>query len=180
MKRKYLHFILLMLIISGGLALQSHAGPGEAEWKVWKGKLNINKASQADFAMLDGIGKITAHRIVAYRDRMGGFKSISQLKEVRGMSEKKIKNHEENLTLFDESDLKVLIDINRAPVNVLEALPGISKKEAIAIAEYRERNEGFEKIEDLLLVNGISIKSYDELLNYVTLIPLETDSAKLP
>ncbi len=150
------------------LSASSLARTGQAFWKVWEGKLNINQASEADFTQLDGIGKVTAHRIVEYRTRMDGFKSIMQLKEVKGVSNERLNRLRDNLTLFDASDLKVLVDINLAPARVFISLPGISKKLAEAIVEYRERNEGFEEVEELLFIQGISKPKFEELKSFVT------------
>ena len=166
-------FLLISLFI-----LPEHSEATQAGWKVWEGKLNINEASEAEFTMLEGIGKVTSHRIVEYRKRMGGFKSMAQLKEVKGISQNKFKKLEQHLTLFEKSDLKVLVDINRAPVSALQALPGISKKTAISITEYRERNEGFKEVEEILLVPGIKRAKFEELKNFIAAVELEIMETK--
>ena len=45
-------------------------------------KLDINTASAEDFEALPGIGKTLSKRIVKYRNSLGGFASIDQLKRV--------------------------------------------------------------------------------------------------
>ena len=50
-------------------------------------KIDINRATAEQFEALPYIGKITAERIVAYRDRAGGFQSLEQLKDVPGIGE---------------------------------------------------------------------------------------------
>jgi competence ComEA-like helix-hairpin-helix protein len=123
--------------------------------------------------MLEGIGKVTAHRIVEYREKAGGFKSLAQLKDVKGLSGKKFAKLENNLTLFKKSDLKVLVDINSAPLSALRVLPRISKKLAMSIIDYRERNRGFKVLEDLLKIEGVGMGKFKELQNFVTVRPFK-------
>jgi comEA protein len=52
-------------------------------------KININTALAADIALLPGIGSVIAERIIEYRDTHGSFKSIEELKKVKGIGEKK-------------------------------------------------------------------------------------------
>lgn len=47
----------------------------------------INRASLEDFMSVDGIGKVKAGDIIAFREAIGGFKRAEQLKEVSGISD---------------------------------------------------------------------------------------------
>jgi competence ComEA-like helix-hairpin-helix protein len=49
-------------------------------------KININSASVEDLEKIKGIGKTIALRIVEYRYQNGGFASIDDLKNVKGVS----------------------------------------------------------------------------------------------
>jgi len=51
-------------------------------------KIDINKATEEDLIALPGIGIKTARAIVAYRETIGGYKSLEQLQLVRGVGEK--------------------------------------------------------------------------------------------
>lgn len=51
-------------------------------------KLNINTATKEELMTLDGIGAAYAERILAKRETLGGFKTLEQLKEVKGIGEK--------------------------------------------------------------------------------------------
>lgn len=52
-------------------------------------RVNINTASTAELTALPGIGEVLAQRIVDYRERVGGFESVEQLKEVSGIGDAK-------------------------------------------------------------------------------------------
>jgi competence protein ComEA len=52
--------------------------------------VHLNSATEADLVQLPGIGPALAKRIIEYRRQIGGFKSVEQLLEVRGIGEKKL------------------------------------------------------------------------------------------
>ena len=54
--------------------------------------LDINRASMEDFCLIPGIGESLAREIVIYRERRKGFRSIEELKNVKGIGETKWKN----------------------------------------------------------------------------------------
>ena len=63
------------------------------------GKLNINSATAEQFMALKGIGKKKADAIIAWRTEHGGFKSLEELAEVNGISERFVSEHQAELTL---------------------------------------------------------------------------------
>lgn len=52
--------------------------------------LDLNTATAAQLETLPGIGPVLAGRILAYRAEIGGFSSVEQLQEVRGIGAKKL------------------------------------------------------------------------------------------
>ncbi len=61
-----------------------------------------------------------------------------------------------------------LVNLNTASQAQLEGLDGIGPVRARAIIDYREANGGFERIEDLLLVDGIGTGTLSALRSFVT------------
>ena len=52
--------------------------------------VDLNKATQAQLEVLPGVGPKMAERIIAYRTENGGFKSLDELDEVKGIGEKRM------------------------------------------------------------------------------------------
>jgi comEA protein len=74
----------LVLLTAFGLAL---AEPGFAETDSPKlvGTVNINTATPEQLQLLPGIGESRANAVVAIRKQRGGFKSVEELTEVKGI-----------------------------------------------------------------------------------------------
>ncbi|WP_194745840.1 helix-hairpin-helix domain-containing protein [Staphylococcus chromogenes] len=53
-----------------------------------KQPINLNLAQESDLIEVPGIGPSKAQSIIAYRDEKGGFKSVEDLKEIKGIGEK--------------------------------------------------------------------------------------------
>ncbi len=51
--------------------------------------LNINTATAGEFEGLPGIGPVFATKIVSYREKIGGYGSIEELKDIKGIGGKK-------------------------------------------------------------------------------------------
>ena len=62
-----------------------------------------------------------------------------------------------------------VININTATAEQLDALPGVGAKLAARIVDYRQKNGGFKKVEDLMNVQGIGEKNFLKLKPLITI-----------
>ena len=60
------------------------------------------------------------------------------------------------------------VNINTANVAELERLPGIGRKTAESIVEFREQNGPFRRVEHLMQIRGISEARFLELRPYIS------------
>lgn len=54
--------------------------------------LDLNRISMEDLCLIPGIGESLAREMITYRKRRRGFRSVEDLKNVRGIGEKKYQN----------------------------------------------------------------------------------------
>lgn len=67
-----------------------------------------------------------------------------------------------------ESSFQAPLNINTATEQELCSLPGIGEKLAERIIACRDENGPFSSIEEIMSVEGIGAKTYEELKNYIT------------
>jgi competence protein ComEA len=72
--------------------IAASSGPGKtssAGGKQERAKLDLNQASVQEFEELPGIGPVLAERIVDYRKSRKTFRTVDDLREVKGIGQKK-------------------------------------------------------------------------------------------
>ena len=78
---------------TGAAAGATAAGPG-----VEGAKISLGSATADQIEELDGIGPTLAEKIVEYRTKRGGFRSLDQLRQVDGIGEKRLEALKKGLT----------------------------------------------------------------------------------
>ncbi len=61
--------------------------------------VSLNKADAAQLEAVKGIGPSLAQRIIAYRTERGGFKTLEEIKEVKGIGQVKYEKIKDQITL---------------------------------------------------------------------------------
>jgi competence protein ComEA len=114
-----------------------------------------------------GIGEGFARRIIAFRDKLGGFLYKEQLKEVYGLPDSTYQNLLPHITI--NTALVKKIPINTATEATLAAHPYIDKKMATNIIKLKKDLGTFQKIEDLRMIPLINEEKYRKIAPYLSL-----------
>src|SRR4051812_30904556 len=61
--------------------------------------VNLNSASKDELIALPGIGPAKAQAIIDYRTQHGGFKTLDELKDVKGIGARRVEKLKPELTL---------------------------------------------------------------------------------
>lgn len=76
---------MLALLVATGLAL---GGPALAAGETaLVGTVNVNTATSEQLQLLPGIGEARARDLIALRKKRGGFKSVEELTQVKGIGD---------------------------------------------------------------------------------------------
>lgn len=83
-------------------ALLGGAAPAGA---VAEGVVNVNTATAEELARLPGVGESKARAILEYRKERGAFKSVEQLREVKGIGDAALERMRPHLVLEGKTTL---------------------------------------------------------------------------
>lgn len=127
--------------------------------------IDVNSADSSILESLAGIGPTLAGRIIKYRNKLGGFYKIEQLKEVWGLTDSVLNKVKEQVIISD----KVLkINVNTADFLELKSHPYIGYKLANTIINYRNQHGIFKSLEDIQKIILIDEKTFNRLISYLT------------
>lgn len=133
-----------------------HKSKKENKQKLELGQtIDINSASASTLTRIPGIGDVFAERIIEYRNSLGGFASLEQLYEIKGITVNKFSKVLPYLVLQKKHKL---IRINKVSTDQLINHPYFEEKQIQALAELRKGG----KINDISdLSNNESFTSRD-------------------
>ncbi|MDR1983634.1 MAG: helix-hairpin-helix domain-containing protein [Prevotellaceae bacterium] len=127
--------------------------------------VEINSADTTELKKLRGIGSYYALLIVDYRNKLGGFVDINQLKEIDGIDDKRFSQFS-NQVKIDTSIIQKF-NINKLTVKELSKHPYISNHDARGIEQYRNFAGKIENLQQLVKENAITDKQAEKLKYYV-------------
>ncbi len=124
-------------------------------------RISINSADTTELMKIPGIGSYYAKSIVRYRDLLGGFVSLPQLKEIEGFPESAI-----SFIHIDSHEVKKL-NINQLSINQLRRHPYINFYQAKEICDYRRLHGPLKNLQDLKLLKDFPPAEIERLEPYV-------------
>lgn len=126
--------------------------------------IEINNADTADLKKIPGIGSAYAKRIVKYRNLLGGFVNIDQLKEVWGIDDLMFEQINSFFTL-DPNTKRT--KVNKATVQELNKHPYITYQQAQIILDIRTRKGNIKSTNRLSLLEEFSESDIERLRPYL-------------
>ena len=130
-----------------------------------KTKPDINTADTTELKQVYGIGSYLAKQIVWYRNRLGGFINIDQLREVKGLRAESFQDLKGKVKL---TKIKIRrINLNEANWKEIVSHPYITSEKASRIVKYRNEFGNITTFEELIVVGIFTKKEGHKLSPYV-------------
>ncbi|MES2240718.1 MAG: helix-hairpin-helix domain-containing protein [Bacteroidota bacterium] len=117
---------------------------------------DINQATQEDLIKIYGIGEAISTRILKFKESLGGFVSMEQMKDVWGLSPEVVQSLSASFKVSTLPDFKK-IDINNASIKELAQFPYFKYNLAREIVIYRSMNGDIKNAGDLRKIKGFPV-----------------------
>ena len=128
--------------------------------------VDVNAADTAALIALPGIGSKLAQRIVAFRNKLGGFYTTEQIRETYGLPDSTFEMLKPYLQVH--GDLKKF-NLNTATKDELKTHPYIKWALANAIVEYRNQHGLFKNLDELKNIMLVDAETYSKIAPYLSL-----------
>lgn len=141
-----------------------------AKQKATEGKkisriIELNAADSAALVEVKGIGPVLASRILQYRNRLGGFREVAQLREIFGIDSIRYDEVFSQVTV-DTSGVKKLY-INRVGFDELRKFPYLRYKQMNAIIQYRKQHGRYASVTDLKKISILDAEILRKIAPYL-------------
>lgn len=123
---------------------------------------DINTATQEDWKRFPGIGEVLSKRIVAFRNKAGGFCTVAQVAQTYGIADSVFKAMRPFLTVNTTTIPR--LNINTASAFQLQMRPSVTAQTADAIVTYRQGHGNYTTIHDLEAITGAVV--YQQIFQY--------------
>lgn len=145
---------------------KSHfAAKAEHDFVKEKKIIDLNKATMVELESLAGIGPVLAERIIKFRDGLGGFFQVDQLKDCYGLPPE---TFEKIFPSLEISTPPSLIMINEIDLNAFTH-PYLHKRFSRLMKAYRDQHGPFRNVSDLRRVYPPDSTWCEKILPYISL-----------
>jgi len=128
--------------------------------------VDINMATAQQLMELPGMDHLIPYRVIKFRDKLGGFLRVEQVKETYGMSDSVYQSILPYLKI--ESTTIKKINLNSTNGYELNMHPYINRDISQAIIIYRTQHGVYQKVEDIRKIVFITEKMYQKIAPYLT------------
>ena len=128
--------------------------------------VDINTATLEELRIIPGMGNGLVYRIIKYRERLGGFISVDQVKETYGMSDSALVLMLPYFKL--NNPVLTTININTATDYDLSNQPYITRDVAKAIVLYRIQHGNYKTVEGIKMIVFIKEALYQKISPYLS------------
>ena len=128
-------------------------------------KLDLNRCDTSDIVVVPLFGSKRAARLVEYRERLGGFYSLAQVREVYVLQDMDI-SHMEKYFYVNSGDVRK-ININTATYKEMVSHPYFDAYLTKTILHYREQHGAIHSLEELQQVTHAYPELMEKLRHYV-------------
>jgi len=139
--------------------------PLQAKQRYIPKTIELNSADTLELTELRGIGPSWARRIVRYRDRLGGYISLEQLFELKGMTDSLMDKISTQLVI--DTNLIQKLNVNEADVESLRNHPYIHSNLANSIVNFRLKHGPYKSAKALLQLRNLKEEDFDRLKPYI-------------
>ena len=133
--------------------------------------LNLRTADTTELKMIKGIGSYRAKQIIRYRERLGGFVSVEQLREVKALQpllKDSLSTDSLLLHFFIDSVRVVPLKVNSMHVERLQRHPYLSFEQARAIYELRRKKIHLKHLDQLRTLDCLTEQDIQRLRPYLS------------
>ncbi|MCV6631442.1 MAG: helix-hairpin-helix domain-containing protein [Flavobacteriaceae bacterium] len=130
--------------------------------------IGLNAATADQLKSVRGIGAVLSVRIIAFREKLGGFVVKEQLLDVYGLEKEVVQRVWERFPLKAPVVPKK-ISINDCSLEELQATGCVSWKEARLIIAYRENNGKIWSFEELKGIEGFAVGKIERIQLYLSI-----------
>lgn len=129
--------------------------------------VDLNAADSMTLVRLRGIGPVLAARIIKYRESLGGFANVNQLKEIYGMDTLML----ESIIPFLTVDVSAIrrMNLNTASFKELLHHPYLEYEDVKRIVNYRDKHQPIDSLNVLFGVEGLPPELVRRMLPYLTI-----------